>query len=493
MKRRVSHLLLPILALAASIESVSLGPLPLAAQAPAAAGLELSPCHIDGLAEEILCGTHTVFEDRDRSAGRTIPIHVAVLPSLRRPAEADPLFLMHGGPGQGARALAQTAARFFRGVRRQRDIVLVDLRGTGKSSPLACDTSGDEIAALEDADFARMARDCAAMLDADPRLYTHHNSLADLDEIRQRLGYQRINLWGGSWGTRASLLYALRYPESTRSVVLDGAAALTMEFPRFASPDAQAALDRLVERCAADADCHQTFPDARAEIDRFLARFTNGQVTVALRHPRTHTPETVTLSMGLAADALRGALYTPRDAASVLHLVRQAANGDFAPLLAQFMRTSSVTTDDMALGATFSVLCSEDLPRVAGGDVSGPARGSIFGTTYADIWTIRCAAWKAGPALDEPAGATSQVPALILSGGDDPVTPPRAGELMAKHFTNARHIVVPRAAHNTSFSGCVPDLIARFIADAGGEALDPACVNDIVGWPFVLSTSGSRP
>jgi pimeloyl-ACP methyl ester carboxylesterase len=492
MKRRISRLLLPVLTLAASIESVSLGPQPLAARSPAAAGLEFSPCHIDGLAEEILCGIHTVFEDRDRQAGRTIPIHVAVLPSLRRPSEADPLFLMAGGPGQGARGLAPAAARSFRAVRRHRDIVLVDLRGTGESAPLSCDTSGDEIAALEEADFARIARNCAAALDADPRLYTHRHSLADLDEIRQRLGYRRINLWGGSWGTRAALLYALRYPDAARSVVLDGAAALAMEFPRTASADAQAALDGMIERCRADTDCREAYPDPRADLDRFLARFASG-TAVAVRHPRTHAPVTVRLSIGLAADILRGALYTPRDAAAVLHLVRQAADGDVAPLLAQFMRTSSVTTDDMALGATFSVLCSEDLPRVRAADFAADARGSIFGTAYADIWNVRCAAWPPGPPLDEAADVTSDVPALILSGGDDPVTPPRAGNLMASHFTRHRHIVVPRAAHNTSFSGCVPDLIAQFIADASADGLDTACVNAITGWPFVLSTAGSLP
>jgi pimeloyl-ACP methyl ester carboxylesterase len=349
------------------------------------------------------------------------------------------------------------------------------------------------VEALHEKDFGRIARDCAAALDADARHYTHRNSLADLDEIRQRLGYTQINLWGGSWGTRAALLYALRYPESTRSLVLDGAAALTMEFPRFASADAQSALDGLIERCAADSECRKAFPDPRAEVERFMARFANGKGTATVRHPRTHATVTVTLSAGLAADTLRGALYVPRDAAAVLHLVRQAADGDVAPLLAQFMRTSSVTVEDMALGATLSVLCSEDLPRVAGADFAAAAGGSIFGTSYADIWRTRCAAWPAGPALDEAADASSQAPALILSGGDDPVTPPRAGELMARHLPNSRHVVVPRAAHNTSFSGCVPDLIAGFLAAADAAALDTACVNSIAGWPFVLSTSGTLP
>jgi pimeloyl-ACP methyl ester carboxylesterase len=416
-----------------------------------------------------------------------------VLPALSRNVAADPLFLMAGGPGQGARGLAPAAARYFRAIRRHRNIVMVDLRGTGASHRLSCGPRGDEVEGLEENDFARMAIDCAKEIDGDARHYTHRNSLVDLNEVRERLGYERINLWGGSWGTRASLLFALRYPEATRSVVLDGAAALTMDFPRMASADAQAALDRLFERCADDAACRETFSDPRADLERFRQRFAGDRTVVTLRHPRTHAPVSLTLSLGLATDILRGALYTPRDAAAVLHLVRQAADGDAAPLIAQFIRTTSVTTDDMALGATLAVLCSEDVPRTDGIDFAASAAGSIFGTTYADIWRTRCRAWRPGPALDESPDATSAVPALILSGGDDPVTPPSAGQRMARHFLRHRHIVVPRAAHNTSFSGCVPDLIAQFLADGDGEHLDDTCVRQIESWPFVVSTSGSRP
>jgi pimeloyl-ACP methyl ester carboxylesterase len=256
----------------------------------AASTLRLSPCHVDSLTEEIFCGVHEVFEDRDRDSGRRIPLHVAVLPALRPDAEPDPLFLMAGGPGQGARELSPAAARDFRAGRRRRDTVLADLRGTGASAPLACGPSGDEIAALEEPDVARVARDCASAIDTAPRFYTHRHSLADLNEVRARLGYARINLWGGSWGTRASLLFALRYPDVTRTVVLDGAAALTMEFPRSASADAQAALDRVLDRCAADVECRKAFPAPRADLERFRQRFHDGTTIITIRHPRTHRP-----------------------------------------------------------------------------------------------------------------------------------------------------------------------------------------------------------
>ena len=470
-----------IAALAISCESVSLTPFP------------LEPCHVDGLAEEIRCGVHTVFEDRLRQAGRRLSIHVAVLPALRRIVEPDPLFLFAGGPGQGARSMAPLAARFFRQIRRHRDIVLVDLRGTGASAPLSCDMPGDDIAALAIDDAGALARRCAEGLDADPRYYTHRDSLADLDEIRQALGYDRVNIWGGSWGTRAALLYALRYPQAVRTVTLDGAVPLTLGFPRTASATAQAALDRLIETCEKDEGCRAAFPDPRADVDALERRFVNGVASITVPHPRTHQPVTVSVTRGIVFDIIRGALYVPRDAAAVLQLIRAAAAGDFAPLAAQYVRTASVTTDDMTPGATFAVLCSEDLPAVATVDFRRDADGSRFGTAYADIWRDRCKAWPNGPGIDEAPDAISQVPALILSGVHDPVTPPATGDLMLRHFTRSRHVIVPAAAHNASFTGCVPELIARFIDRGDADGLDAACAAQPVWPPFVLGVAGSRP
>ena len=476
----------PSAALGSSAPSAALG-----SSAPSAA--RLRPCHIDGLAEEVRCGVVEVFEDREARRGRTLPIHVAVLPALRRRVEPDPLVLLAGGPGQGARSYAPAAARYFREVRRHRDIVLVDLRGTGASHPLTCAVPADELAFPAEAEVAAQAGQCAAALDADPRHYTHRSALADLNDVRVALGYERINLWGGSWGTRAALLFALTYPEVTRSVVLDGAVPLTLEFPRTASTTAQAAFDRLVDLCRETPACRDRFPDPRAEVARLRARLSGGPVAVTLRHPRTHAETTLTLSWGMVAEILRGALYVPRDAAGLFQVIRQAAGGDFGALAAQHLRTASSMTDSMTLGATFAVLCSEDLPGVAGADFARDAAGSMFEDTYARIWRARCEAWPTGPGIEAPVTATSAVPALVLSGSHDPVTPPATGERMATHFTRQRHVVVPGAAHNTSFSACVSGLIADFIEAGHGDGLDAACAERVAWPPFVIDTAGSRP
>jgi pimeloyl-ACP methyl ester carboxylesterase len=462
------------------------------APGPGAAPLPLAPCHVESLAEEVRCGVAEVVEDRDAGGGRRIPIHVAVLPPLRRAAAPDPLFVLAGGPGQGARSYAGVIARAFKAVRRTRAIVLVDLRGTGDSAPLDCLETRDELAALAQGRdlFLGDGPRCVSELHADPRHYTHRNALADLDEIRARLGYQRINLWGGSWGTRAALIYALGYPAATRRVVLDGAAGWDLAFPRTVAADAQRAFDRVIARCAGEAACAAAFPNAAGALRALLARLDDRAVTVRIAHPRTGAPAGVTLSRDAVAEIVRVALYTTTDAARVLALVHSAAAGNYAPLAAQHVHSASLSSDSMALGATMAILCSEDLPLVAGADFAADARGTFVGSAYADGWAHRCRDWPAGAAPDIDRDARSNAPALILSGLHDPVTPPASGDSMARWFPTHEHVVMPGAAHNTSFTGCTPDVIARFL---DGQPTDASCVNDVPLPALVTTLAGGRP
>ena len=457
--------------------------------------LVLEPCHLDRLAEEVLCGVHEVFEDRAAKTGRRLSIQVAVLPALRRSAQPDPLFILAGGPGQGARSLAPAVASYFRQVRRDRAIVLVDLRGTGGSNALSCLAGRDETAAFaQGADlFLGRGRECIEQFDADPRQYTHASALADLDEIRRRLGYARINLWGGSWGTRAALLYAQTYPDSVRAVVLDGAVPFEIGFPGPVAQDAERALDGLLARCGTDAPCAAAFRSPRADLEAVLDRLARSPAQVTVRHPRTGEPVALTITREAVTEIVRVALYLPVDAARLLQVMRHAARGDFGPLLAQYAYSASMAFDDMALGATMSILCSEDMPMAQNPAVAAEAGQTFLGDAYADGWRSRCAQWPIGPPLAVDQGAVSAAPALILSGATDPVTPPRWGEAMARRFRHHQHVIVPGAAHNASFTGCVPELIATFLDRGDASPIDARCANQVPLPPMVTRDSGGRP
>jgi pimeloyl-ACP methyl ester carboxylesterase len=250
-------------------------------------------------------------------------------------------------------------------------------------------------------------------------------------------------------------------------------------------------LSQLFDRCARDRACASTFPNPRRELKAVLARLDRSPVTVSVAHPRTAQPVAVTLTRNEVEEIIRVMLYTPVDAARLPHVIHRAARGDFAPLIAQYLHSASHTTDDMALGLTMSILCSEDVPSTGEDDGAG-SRGGLFGSGYGNAWRSRCRVWPKGPPIGVDREATSAVPALILSGEHDPVTPPASGEAMGRHFPNHVQVVAPGAAHNASFTGCLPDLIARFLEN-GGWSLDTACVADAPLPPIVLGEAGGRP
>jgi pimeloyl-ACP methyl ester carboxylesterase len=453
----------------------------------------LKPCHLEGFKEEVLCGSLRVWEDRAARKGRTIDLQVAVLPALRPESEPDPLFLLAGGPGQGARRYARLVPIAFQKVRRERDIVLVDLRGTGGSNPLECDF-GDPLGLLGMAGDDLDVTPCLKNLRGDPRLYTTEPAVDDLDDVRAALGYERINLWGGSYGTRAALVYARRHPERVRSVVLDGAAPFEIELPLHNAWGAQRALDRLLADCAAEKECRAAFPHLREELSEVLTRLEQAPARASLRHPRTGQPVDVTVRRGTFASGLRGMLYTPVHASLVPSVIHSAQKGDFSPFAALSLETAAWSTETMSLGLTLSVLCSEDVHRITDEEAEHEVRGTFAGRFEIDSWRRMCSAWPRGPV---PAtlerGKPLNIPALILSGDLDPVTPPRWGEAMKTHFRGALHGIVPGAGHNTSMTGCVPDLLAKFIEQGGPAGLDTSCVRKIRRPPFVIDPSGTAP
>lgn len=453
--------------------------------------IALEPCHIKDFEEEVRCGTLRVPENRETGTGRMIDLHIAVLPARRPEKAPDPLFILAGGPGQGAREYGPFVRAGFKEVRRARDIVLVDVRGTGASNPLDCNL-GDPL------DFLNMEAidptPCLQRLPGDPRFYTSEPIVDDLDDVRAALGYEKINVWGGSYGTRAGLVYARRHADHVRSIVLDGAAPFEIELPLYNAWGAQRALDRLLADCATAPECRSAFPRLREELGEVLARLDQAPVRVSLRHPQTSRPVDLSMSRSAFTSGIRGMLYSPLHASLIPFMIHEAAQGDFSPFAASSLETAAWSTETMSLGMTLSVLCAEDVPRITDEEAEREVRGTFLQRAEIDSWRQMCSRWPRGPAPAEVDRVRPlQMPTLILSGDLDPVTPPRWGEAMKAHFPGALHVVVPGAGHNTSTTGCVPDLIADFIEQGSATGLDTKCVQKVRRPPFVIDPSGTAP
>lgn len=464
------------------------GPMPGAAD-------RLQPCVGRVGLNDALCGEVTVFENRETRQGRTIALQVVVLPALSNSPRPDPLYFLAGGPGQGAATMAADVRALFGRIQATRDIVLVDQRGTGGSNGLECQSDDDTLAPLVEPDAVALSRlrACLASYDADTRFYTTVIAMDDLDEVRAYLGHDRINIYGGSYGTRAGLVYLRRHGEHVRSIVLDGLAPTDMRLPLYLARDAQRALDRLLADCAGNLACHARYPDLGNRVRALFARLEAEPVTQRVVHPRTGAAENLRIDAGLLANFVMGALYSPMTASMVPELLARAEADDFQGLLA-LASLGEASAENMSVGMQLSVLCAEDAPRIAAEQVASVSAGSVFARHLIEDRLAACAFWPAGtvPAsYYEP--VTSDVPALLLSGDLDPVTPPSWGEAVAVHLSRGRHVVAPATGHGVVTTGCGQRLLEAFVDAGSADGLDTGCVEALQRPPFFLSPAGPQP
>ncbi|MEO8486141.1 MAG: alpha/beta fold hydrolase [Betaproteobacteria bacterium] len=449
----------------------------------AARTIALEECRLPHLATAARCGVVTVPEDREKPDGRTIGIHVAVLAANTLTPKPDPLVILAGGPGQAASEIAPFAARLLE-IRRTRDVVLVDQRGTGRSSPLLCAAYSE--AGLKDAmletDPMPRAKACAGELAAqgiDASRYTTAAFVEDLESVRVALGAPHWNLWGGSYGTRVALDYLRRHPERTRTVTLDGVAPPDMIITLDVWTSRESALDSLFARCDATPSCGQASPDLAGTLDAIGRTLGTRPREIAITDPATGVSRLVPASIDTVIGLLQPLLYVPETVALIPALLERARDGDLAPLVA----TASALTGDldrqMNIPLHYAVTCAEDVPRVGLGlreqSLAGKRSARLARRTLAI-----CDVWPQGHApIDAFAPVSSDVPVLILSGGLDPVTPPANGEAVARSLTNHRHVIARGYGHIVSPHACAPRLLAAFVAEAGFATLPEDCVKQL--------------
>ena len=454
----------------------------------------LAPCPSERALQDAYCGKFQVFENRGAGSGRRIDLQIVVLPASTDDERRDPLFFLAGGPGQGAAEMAATVATVFADVRRTRDIVLVDQRGTGKSHPLNCRPDSDSLDDVfpSDAAIASRVRACLQGLDADVRFYTTSIAMDDLEDVRAYLGYGAVNLYGGSYGTRAALVYLRQHGDRVRSVVLDGVVPTAMQLPLFTARDAERALAKLLADCDADEGCRSAYPGLPERIRTLLQRLGRKPVRVRLVHPRTGVPEVVDVTARAVASMIFGALYAPSTAALLPILLDRADRDDFQGLVA--LAVAGSAQENMSVGMQLSILCSEDAPRIRAGDLDRETAGTVFGGYLAVDQMNACEHWPRGTvdaSYYEP--VTSDVPALVLSGDLDPVTPASWGESVVTHLSNAHHLVAPGTGHGVAGTACGQKLVAAFLEHGDADGLDTRCLETLKRPPFFLSLAGPDP
>jgi pimeloyl-ACP methyl ester carboxylesterase len=442
--------------------------------------IELSECRLPKLPVAAQCGTLEVPENRNKPGGRKISLAIAILPANTLNPRSDPLFILAGGPGQAASYLGPFAAALT-GVRKDRDIVLVDQRGTGRSSPLQCaafkaDDSAD--ATLELDQLPRAARCVKELAEAgaDAAQYTTAAWIADLDAVRNALGYAKVNLWGGSYGTRVALEYLRAYPARVRSVVLDGVAAPSMKVTIDVWPSRELALTAVLRRLRAVRSVPQ-----RASRSSGHARSHSGKPG-SERSKRRRDGPPHRRGRDAACDVrscARGAAPTHVRARALRAAARGDRCGGRGQLHAALRRSDALRRRPCAADEQRAPLlgtCTEDVPRITAADIQRALAGARSKSLATQALAV-CDVWPKGEAApDATKPVVSDVPVLILSGGLDPVTPPANGAEVAKTLSASRHIVARGYGHIVSPHACGPRLIAAFIDDPTFATLPASCV-----------------
>ena len=455
-----------------------------AARAP---GLAERSCHLPGSEETLRCLTLPVPLDHARPNGPSLKLHVTVAPAFREASRSDPLFVLAGGPGQAGSEVLPLLNAAFRRVRATRDIVFIDQRGTGLSGKLDCE-SRPEHETMSDAELEAELRACIAKNRAPFGAYTTLAAARDLEQVRRALGYGKVNVWGGSYGTRLGQAYARAYPGSVRTLVLDGVAAPDQVIPA-GGRDGSAALDKLFAQCAANAGCRKAYPNLRAEFDALVKR-TEAGVKLSIADPRTAAPVSFTMTGQRFLGTVHNILYSPADARRLPFLIHSAYQGRWEPFVARHNIAGDFGSDgSAAMLLHFAVVCAEDVPRMTPELVKDDA--ALLTRPLAERIPALCKAMNV-PAVPYAEPAQIAAPALLLSGALDPVTPPRRAEAAARYMTNARHLVVANAGHGVSQLGCAPRLLREFL-DKPASQLDAKCLSEIPAPTFQLGSAGPQP
>ncbi|XVJ68298.1 MAG: alpha/beta hydrolase [Rhizobacter sp.] len=465
----------------------------------------LTPCRIPGLAQEIRCGVVQRPLDAMRPKGTQIDVHYAVLPAVARRKREDAVFFIAGGPGQSAIDLMPHVLPLFSRLNQRRDIVFVDQRGTGRSAPLRCDPPNTNtlVAWAQSSDLAQSVQDAQACLKqltalpwvnhpSDIGQFTTPQAMQDLNAVREQLGAKTINLVAASYGTRAALDFQRQFPQAVRRLVLDGVVPPGMALHISSGVDAQAALDAVWAACSTEPACQKRFGDLRATWQLLLQSLPKDQL---VNDPRTGQSEVLTITRDMVLAAVRAPLYVPSLAAALPQAVQDAASGRWEGLAALASATAPRQGPPLYTGMHLSVVCAEDVKSAA---TSAAAANTApdFGDTLSQRYAAICPLWPTAripPAFYQL--QPSSVPVLLLSGGVDPVTPPRHAKQVAQVLGNkVTQVVVPQASHGLMGLACVPDLVFRYLDTPDNQTpqVDGSCLQSLPR-PLSFSLAGDTP
>jgi pimeloyl-ACP methyl ester carboxylesterase len=424
------------------------------------------------------CGYLIVPENRSRADSQFIRLHVGIFRNRSGSATLDPVVKLSGGPGTSGLNLVSYLFRHGAdAILNQRDFIVFDQRGVGYSQPrLDCPERQAVVPSLlrgglttEEShqtivDAFHRCRERLIAEGIDLSAYNSAASAADLNDLRLALGYQQLNLYGVSYGTRLALTTMRDYPNAVRSAVLDSAYPLQVNLYTTLAPNAERAFNVFFDRCAADPNCSTTYPDLRSVFYGLVDQLNAQPVWVTLLVDSND--QSVRLDGNLLIDVLFVGLYNPAVTASMPQMIYDIRDGDYRILRE---RVTLYFDETGALGMQMAVQCTEEIPFNAPEDAYAAAQGvqpqiaAFFPASVKPLFAV-CREWAPVPADPrENLPVSSSIPTLILAGEVDPITPPDWGRRVAADLSNAYFREFPGNGHwVTRSSSCALQMALAF-------------------------------
>jgi len=452
--------------------------------------LFIENCHLDDIKQQVQCGKLMVPENYQQPKGQQISINFAVLPAIDNSKNKEPLMFLAGGPGQAAVTLAGGLYKAFNEIRKTRDLILVDQRGTGESHPLQCDeVEGlDPYIALPEDFKQKDVKNCLNEFKGDLSQYNSENAIRDFDAVRVALGHEKIAIYGGSYGTRAGLVYMRMFPESLSSVVLDSVGPIEVPIGLFGQSSARS-FDLLLQACKKEASCNEAYPELADDFNKVVSQLEQSPITMNIPHPRLGTSTELKISKSKFISTIFMQLYSTQSRSLVPLTIHQAAKGNFSPFVGLTAVGDGAT--GMFIGLTFNIVCNEDMPKITEEMFKADADNNFNGDISHYAWKIACPVWpRYRPSENFYNPVTANIPTLIISGELDPVTPPSNGDFSAKTIPNSKHIVMKNSSHTPGVSPCAINMISEFLEKKNPNDLDESCLKDIPEESFMTGLNG---
>lgn len=437
-----------------------------------------------------LYGQMQVFENNISQEGKKITLHIEVMPSKTSVNKETPIFILMGGPGQASSDLISFFSSIFKKINEKSDLVFIDQRGTGKSNPLHIlsnyDRAQDYMDDILMSDSTIKNAYQALSRENDLINYGTLNAAIDIESVRSAMGYNKINIYGTSYGTRLALVYINKYYNNVRTATLKGLVPEDLIMPLEFAKDSQRGLELLINDCKNNYECSKAFPNFEKEFDALMNQ--SYPIHVKVTNPSTALEETVQITKESVALTFRSLLAVPTFTQQIPFIVSETKKGNYKILAELILRLKMSYSHGIYTGMRLCVMCYEDYPKILRARLNKSDK-----TFLGNIWTNRvmnaCKIWN--PTLKETRNIEYKqhnIPVLFISGKRDSATPPKYGDEVLKSFPNGKHIIIDNAGHSFDrMLNCVEHLINDFVISGSNSQLNLSCINTIKFPDFKLN------